>query len=101
MKLWQFEVVYSFSSQKSTSALNFMINQPPQNGSCSISPSNGTTSTLFTITCSNWIDKDGIKDYSFYSWTNVYSQKTMIAFSSVSISQIQLPAGDDQLVDFI
>ena len=63
---WRFEVVYSFVAEISTSALNFVINQPPQNGSCSISPLNGTTSTLFTISCLNWFDEDGIQDYSFY-----------------------------------
>ncbi len=69
---WRFEVVYSFSTDKSSSALNFVINQPPQNGSCSISPLNGTTSTLFTISCSNWQDEDGIQDYSFYSMRNYF-----------------------------
>jgi hypothetical protein len=64
---WRFEVVYSFLSVSSSSALNFNINQPPQYGSCSISPTNGTTSTLFTISCLNWFDTDGIKDYLFYS----------------------------------
>ena len=63
---WRFEVIYSFLTESSTSALNFIINQPPQNGSCSINPMNGTTTTLFTISCLNWIDTDGIKDYSFY-----------------------------------
>ena len=96
IKLWQFEVVYSFSSQISISALNFVINQPPQNGSCSIFPSNGTTSTSFTITCSNWFDKDGIKDYSFSIWTNDYSQKLIIAYSMISTIQMFLPIGDDQ-----
>jgi hypothetical protein len=43
------------------------MNQPPRNGSCLISPLSGTTSTLFTINCTDWIDEDGIKDYSFYS----------------------------------
>jgi REJ domain-containing protein len=69
---WRFEVVYSFSSETSSSALNFIINQPPQNGSCSISPQNGTTSTLFTISCSNWEDQDGIQEYSFYSMFHFY-----------------------------
>ncbi len=63
---WRFEVIYFFGLQSSSSALNVMINQPPENGSCSINPSNGTTSTLFTISCLNWFDKDNIKDYSFY-----------------------------------
>jgi len=63
---WRFEVIYFFGLQSSSSALNVMINQPPENGSCSINPLNGTTSTLFTISCLNWFDKDNIKDYSFY-----------------------------------
>ena len=63
---WRFEVVYSFPSGKSTSELNFIINQRPRNGSCSVDPLNGTTSTLFKIMCSNWFDADGIKDYSLY-----------------------------------
>jgi len=63
---WSFEVVYFFGLKSSSSALYFIINQPPQNGSCSINPSNGTTSTLFTISCFDWFDKDNIKGYSFY-----------------------------------
>jgi len=69
---WRFEVVYSFISKTSSSALNFIINQPPQNGSCSINPLNGTTSTLFTITCSNWFDENGIEDYSIYSMSHFF-----------------------------
>jgi len=92
IQLWKFEVVFSFPTQISTSALNFIINQPPQNGSCSISPSNGTTTTQFTISCSNWFDEDGIKDYS------IYSQKIMIAFSSSPTVQVRLPSGDNQIL---
>ena len=75
---WRFEVIYSFPSESSSSALNFIVNQPPQNGSCSISPTNGTTTTLFTISCPNWIDQDGINDYSFYGITSFLE----ISFSS-------------------
>jgi hypothetical protein len=67
INLWRFEVVYSFVSETSSSALNFIINQPPFNGSCSIDPLNGTTSTLFTISCPNWFDENGIEDYSLNS----------------------------------
>jgi len=89
---WKFEVVYSFPNETSTSALQFVINQPPQNGSCSISPSNGTITTLFEIACPNWFDEDGIKDYSLYSFTN----QLMIAFSSFSSFQVYLPSGENQ-----
>ena len=65
--LWRFEVVYTFPTGRSSSALNFDINQPPHNGTCSIDPRNGTTSTLFNISCIGWNDTDGIKDYSLYS----------------------------------
>ncbi|CAF1181508.1 unnamed protein product [Adineta steineri] len=96
INLWRFEVVYTFLNETSTSALNFIINQPPYNGSCSINPMNGTTTTLFTITCPDWYDEDGIKDYSLYAWTTDVSQRLMIAYSSVSYFQVRLPSGDNQ-----
>ena len=64
---WRFEVTYSFPTEISSSALNFKINPSPENGSCSISPGNRSTTTLFSIDCSGWVDEDGIKDYSIYS----------------------------------
>jgi hypothetical protein len=67
INLWQFEVVYTFPSETGVSALNFIINPPPSNGSCSINFRNGTIATLFTVSCPNWFDSDGIKDYSLYS----------------------------------
>ena len=112
-ELWRFEVVYSFPTAKSSSVLNFLINQPPSNGSCSIGPSNGITTTPFNVSCLNWLDQDDIKDYSLYGtsrsnrsgvqiricsvlvWSSVPSERTMIAFSSVSTFQVQLPSGND------
>ena len=66
--MWRFEVVYTFASESSSSALNFVINQPPSNGSCTIDPLNGTTLTKFNVSCPHWFDQDDIKDYSVYSW---------------------------------
>ncbi|CAF1390512.1 unnamed protein product, partial [Adineta ricciae] len=96
IQLWRFEVVYTFTNETSTSALNFVINQSPSNGSCVITPHNGTTSTSFTVTCPNWYDEDGIKGYSLYAWQNDVSEMVMIAFSSVTQFQLQLPAGNEQ-----
>ncbi|CAF4271883.1 unnamed protein product, partial [Adineta steineri] len=103
ISLWRFEVVYTFQSETSTSALNFIINQPPSNGSCSINPLNGTITTLFTIKCPNWYDVDGIQDYSLYTWTTDISQRIMIAFSTEYNFQVRLPAGDNKtsLLNFV
>ena len=105
---WRFEVVYTLPSERSSSALSFVINQPPRNGSCTVAPLNGTTSTPFTLTCSRWQDEDGIKDYSIYSrslsllthldsrpigWTVDHQDQTMIAFSSLPTMSLRLPAG--------
>ncbi|CAF1320727.1 unnamed protein product [Adineta steineri] len=95
ISLWRFEVVYTFQSAISTSALNFIINQPPVNGSCSINPLDGTITTLFTIECLNWYDVDGIQDYSLYAWTTDISQRTIIAFSPEDNFQVRLPSGDN------
>ena len=67
---WRLEVIYTFPSVQSSSALNFVINQSPRNGSCSISPLNGTTTTLFSVSCPHWFDEDGIKDYALYGTTH-------------------------------
>lgn len=64
---WRFQVVYTVGSMISSGFIDFMVNSVPQSGMCLISPLSGTTSTVFTITCSNWLDSNGIKDYSFYS----------------------------------
>lgn len=69
---WKFEVIYTFQSEVSSSALNFVINQPPENGSCSIDPLNGTTTTVFKINCSDWVDDDGIQDYSLHCKNKEY-----------------------------
>lgn len=63
---WRFEVVYRFASVSSVSALHFIINTPPQNGSCQIQPLHGTIKTVFNISCPDWQDDDEIKDYSLY-----------------------------------
>jgi REJ domain len=93
--LWRFEVVYTFSSETSASSLNFVINQPPSNGSCSIDPLNGTTLTQFNISCPNWFDQDEIKDYSLLVWSDKPSDRQLIGFSMVSTFQVRLPSGND------
>ena len=92
VRYWRFEVVYSFTVESSSSALNFVINQPPSNGSCSISPLQGTTSTLFAVSCPGWVDDDGLKDYALSSYTADAEEPLMLAFSSVSDFSIRLPA---------
>ena len=114
---WRFEVVYSSESEQSMSALNFLTNRPPRNGSCSISPLNGTTittTTLLTVSCSDWFDEDKIKDYSLYGrgkndttlnflahysslspgYASDPSPQMLIAFSFVPIFQVRLPSNN-------
>ena len=79
---WQFQVVYQFKSERSVSALHLIINQPPQNGSCAISPLRGTTDSLFTVHCSDWFDEDEVKDYSLYGTREIVLMNQLI--SSVS-----------------
>ena len=96
VELWRFEVVYSFANQQSRSALNFRINRPPTNGSCSISPQNGTTLTRFTVSCLGWFDEDQIKDYSLYRKTML--DWTFVSYSSVQTFDVFFPSGDHQLL---
>ncbi|CAF3390976.1 unnamed protein product [Rotaria sp. Silwood1] len=78
-------------------AIDFMINSPPENGTCSISPHNGTTTTLFTIICENWIDANGVRDYSFYTWTTNSSAFAILGYTIIPTIQVLLPAnGNDK-----
>ena len=63
---WRFEVIYFIESKNINQTFDIKMNESPQNGFCSIEPSNGTMNTSFTMTCSNWIDDDGVKDYICY-----------------------------------
>jgi hypothetical protein len=60
--------VYVPSKNTSGSAsIIFLVNFPPRNGLCDINPKNGTTDTLFSISCWNWIDTDGNLDsFAYY-----------------------------------
>ena len=94
VRYWRFEVVCPFGTELSSSALNFVVNQPPSNGSCSISPLQGTTSTLFTISCPGWLDDDEVKDYTLTGYTANAEEQLMLAFSSESDFTIRLPSVD-------
>ena len=69
---------------------------------------------MFTIGCSNWIDSDGIKDYSFYgqqrihhlrkathlsldflAWITDRSTRSLVGFSASPTLNARLPPGDD------
>jgi hypothetical protein len=67
--IWKIELnvyVPRTTTSGSTSIL-FLVNFPPINGSCDITPKNGTTNTLFSISCWNWFDTDGYLDsFSYY-----------------------------------
>ena len=95
--------------------MDFQLNSSPRNGSCSIDPRQGTTSTSFHITCPDWIDSDGIDGYSFFSertalssplcssrssssspllaaWTSNRSMLTMLAFTLEPSLRVRLPS---------
>lgn len=98
---WRFEVVYSSWSERSS--VQFMINRPPRNGSCSISPLNGTTLTPFLLSCLHWFDEDQIQDYSLFSLFLFHlsvslppgQQIPRNAFSAISTFTVHLPPTDD------
>ena len=73
VSVWKVELTLttvSASNGVSTGVSSFLVklNQLPMGGSCSATPTNGTSgSTLFSISCINWVDPDGqIVKYSFF-----------------------------------
>ena len=67
--IWKVELsLFVGNKNRSGSAsILFLVNFPPKNGSCDINPKNGSTETIFSISCWNWLDKDGSMDsFSYY-----------------------------------
>jgi len=49
-------------------SLNVSINQPPADGTCTVTPFEGfITQTTFKAQCSGWNDADGVKELKIYS----------------------------------
>jgi hypothetical protein len=73
-KIWKIDLILNDTNpllnltQIATSSLIVYVNQPPVLGTCDIDPKNGTTSTLFSFSCSNWFQSDGsqVLSYVFY-----------------------------------
>jgi REJ domain len=77
VKKWKIDfTVYTSSFYGGTatgrSSIIVGINELPINGSCTISPTTGiAASTIFTITCTKWVDPDGnIVRYEY--WGNSF-----------------------------
>jgi hypothetical protein len=68
-------VISTFETAMRKDSFDNKINESPREGSCSIDPFNGTTLTLFTINCSNWVDQDQIKDFTFYGSYLLFKMK--------------------------
>lgn len=67
--IWRVDLITSsMTFSISTTSMLVYVNQPPIPSMCSINPTIGTTSTLFTINCDNWSDsKDGqFVNFTFY-----------------------------------
>ena len=67
--IWKVELVALIPSRNASgsSSVMFYVNFPPRSGSCDVNPKNGSTNTLFSISCSNWVDPDGVVvSYAYY-----------------------------------
>ena len=71
--IWKIELattlIYNNGNQaeKGLTSVIVYVNHPPKHGSCAVSPTIGTTNTLFSLNCTNWIDNDGsVVNYAFY-----------------------------------
>jgi hypothetical protein len=115
VRYWQFQVVYLLvDTTIGASSINFIVNSAPRPGNCLTAPQDGTTSIVFTITCSDWFDSNGIKDYSFYSehlnfpkkseillfcflaWTDDRSNLVMIGYTTLTTIDVRMLIGDLQ-----
>jgi hypothetical protein len=72
--IWKVEMNVFFPIQNisGSASVIFLVNFPPKNGSCIMNSNNGSTNSLFSISCLNWIDLDGNIDYFAYYGLSCY-----------------------------
>ena len=78
-----------------TTSMILKINQAPINGTCSVDLLEGyALSTLFTITCLNWVDIDGyITRYEYFAKFLNDSNPIALNYNEEGILYTQLPQG--------
>jgi hypothetical protein len=78
-------------------SLIFLLNKIPYNGTCTVTPENGTSlQTLFTFKCQDWLDADGTIDkFSFYSRLDGVEIDTALGSSKSGELRTKLPEGAD------
>lgn len=61
-------IINAYGINTGSSSLRLRRNRLPENGACSVSPTDGTAmSTLFSIICNGWQDQDGkVARYEYY-----------------------------------
>ena len=79
----------------STSSMTLKINQAPINGTCFVDLLNGyALSTIFTITCMNWVDIDGyITRYEYFAAFMNDPNPIALNYNEEGILYTQLPQG--------
>ena len=82
----------SFSSRTSTL---LMVNQLPQSGLCSTTPSNGfVAQTLFSISCTGWTDPDGlVNNFEFYAKQLNTFNDIYLGYDQFGSISLNLPMG--------
>lgn len=65
VKYWRFEVFYSSISSTSQSVMDFVINSPPRNGTCSINLQNGIKGYLLYGKLKNFNEQNNFFLFSF------------------------------------
>ena len=72
-------VAYGNQSYTGSTSVQVLVNYPPLLGVCDINPRNGTTSTLFQISCNGWTDVSGtVTLFSFYGiYFNLFRNKLL------------------------
>ena len=87
--IWKVELSIFVPSKNvsGSSSVLFLVNFPPRDGLCDVNPKNGTTETIFTIFCWNWIDTDGSLDSFAYYGMNFLKYKPDIEFHNTAVKR--------------
>ena len=82
--IWKIEsnielVTYTNETLTASTSMKVYVNFSPKYGICTISPTNGTTNTVFSLNCQNWIDSNGsVGFYSYYGRLKYFEKLLLV-----------------------
>ncbi|XP_033630305.1 uncharacterized protein LOC117292387 [Asterias rubens] len=103
IRIYIFTLLLTSYGQQGKAHMMIALNEPPRDGTCTISPTDTTDVELVSIDCVGWEDSQGISSYEFYIVVQGNTANKVVDFGAHGKTKFHSPVGmsdEDYMVEF-